>query len=414
MVKQDIRENLTLAFDTLRTHKMRSLLAVLGVVIGVGVIIVVASLITGFRATISEEIAGFGADTAWVARYDEGPRMSRLPANERNRPPLTLDQGLGLLSQCPAIKEVTISLYQWKDDHIATYNRNQVDALDMSGTSPSYMEVYGNANLQAGRFFTDAENDERAKVVVFGTDAAKALFVNPQDAVGKTVRLDGSDFRVIGVFETPKGGFGFDNEDKRAIVPYNTLHEMYPQALDNGYRFVAYPGQLDEAVDEARGVLRRERKVAYNAPDSFSITTQVQQEEQFNQIIGGVALVLIVLSSIGLLIGGVGVMNIMLVSVTERTREIGVRKAIGARSRDITWQFLFEAMTLTGAGGLFGVALFSGLALLIPHITSMKASVPAWAIIVGIAVSVGIGLVFGVWPAVKAAKLDPIEALRYE
>jgi putative ABC transport system permease protein len=413
-MKQDIKENLTLAFDTLRSHKMRSALAVLGVVIGVGVIIVVASLITGFRATISEEIAGFGANTAWVDRYDQGPRLSNLPENERMRPPLTLDEGFGLVSQCPAIKEVAISLYQWQDDHIATYGRNQVDALDMSGTSPSYMEVYGNANLQAGRFFTEAENNETAKVVVFGEDAAKALFASPQDAVGKTVMLDGSDFQVIGVFETPKGGFGFNNEDKRAIVPYNTLHEMYPQALDNGYRFIAYPGQLDEAVDEARGVLRRERKVPYNAPDSFSITTQVQQEEQFNQIIGGVALVLIVLSSIGLLIGGVGVMNIMLVSVTERTREIGVRKAIGARSRDITWQFLFEAMTLTGVGGIFGVLLFSGLAMLIPHITSMKASVPAWAIIVGIAVSVGIGLVFGVWPAVKAAKLDPIEALRYE
>ena len=152
----------------------------------------------------------------------------------------------------------------------------------------------------------------------------------------------------------------------------------------------------------------------WRGTDSFSITTQVQQEEQFNQIIGGVALVLIVLSSIGLLIGGVGVMNIMLVSVTERTREIGIRKAIGARSRDITWQFLFEAMTLTGAGGILGVALFSGLAMVIPHVTSMKASVPIWAIIVGIAVSVGIGLIFGVWPAVKAAKLDPIEALRYE
>jgi putative ABC transport system permease protein len=413
-VKQDLKENLALAFDTLRSHKTRSLLAVLGVVIGVGVIIVVASLITGFRATISDEIAGFGANTVWVARYDQGPRIGSLPANERKRPPLTLDQGLGLLTQCPAIKEVAISLYQWQDDHMATYNRNQVDALDMSGTSPSYMEVYGNANLQAGRFFTDAENGERAKVVVFGEDAAKALFPSVQDAIGKTVSLDGSDFRVIGVFETPQGGFGFDSEDKRAIVPYNTLHEMYPQALDNGYRFVAYPGQLDEAVDEARGVLRRERKVPYNAPDSFSITTQAQQEEQFNQIIGGVALVLIVLSSIGLLIGGVGVMNIMLVSVTERTREIGVRKAIGARSRDITWQFLFEAMTLTGAGGVLGVAFFSGLAMLIPHITSMKASVPIWAIIVGIAVSVGIGLVFGVWPAVKAAKLDPIEALRYE
>jgi putative ABC transport system permease protein len=190
--------------------------------------------------------------------------------------------------------------------------------------------------------------------------------------------------------------------------------KMFPSAQDNGFRLLAYHGKVDEAVDEAREVLRRRRKVGYTAPDNFSITTQVQEEEQFNQIIGGVALVLIVLSSIGLLIGGVGVMNIMLVSVTERTREIGVRKAIGARSRDITWQFLFEAMTLTGSGGILGVLFFSGLATLIPHVTSMKAAVPLWAILVGIGVSVGVGLVFGVWPAMKAAKLDPIEALRYE
>ncbi|HVB36021.1 MAG TPA: ABC transporter permease [Candidatus Acidoferrales bacterium] len=413
-MKQDIRENLALAFDTLRTHKARSALAVLGVVIGVGVIIIVASLITGFRSTISDEIAGFGANTAWVARFDQGSHMGALPKNERTRPPLTLDQGLGLASQCPAIQEVAISVYQWQDNHIATFGKNQVQALDFSGTFPSYMDVNGNANLKAGRFFTRAENTHRDKVVVLGEDAAKALFPVAEDGVGKTINLDGSDFQVIGVFEKPAGGFGFGSEDKRAVIPYYTLHEMYPQALDNGYRFLAYPGKLDEAVDEARWVLRRERKVAYNAPDSFSITTPVQQEEEFNQIIGGVALVLIVLSSIGLLIGGVGVMNIMLVSVTERTREIGVRKAIGARSRDITWQFLFEAMTLTGSGGILGVLFFSGLAMLIPHVTSMKAAVPLWAVLVGIGVSVGVGLVFGVWPAVKAAKLDPIEALRYE
>src|SRR5487761_876512 len=396
-MKQDIRENLALAFDTLRTHKARSALAVLGVVIGVGVIIVVASLITGFKSTISDEIAGFGANTAWVARFDQGPRMSALPKNERTRPPLTLEQGLGLDSQCPAIKEVAISVYEWQNNHIATFRKNQVQALDFSGTFPSYMDVYGNANLRAGRFFTQAENLHRDKVVVLGEDAAKALFPTVEDAVGKTINLDGADFRVIGVFEKPEGGFGFGSEDKRAIIPYYTLHEMYPQALDNGYRFLTSPGKLAEAVDEERWVLRRERKVPYSAPDSFSITTQVQQEEQFNQIIGGV-----------------GVMNIMLVSVTERTREIGVRKAIGARSRDITWQFLFEAMTLTGSGGILGVLFFSGLAMLIPHVRSMKAAVPLWAVLVGIGVSVGVGLVFGVWPAMKAAKLDPIEALRYE
>src|SRR4029077_13965327 len=176
---------------------------------------------------------------------------------------------------------------------------------------------------------------------------------------------------------------------------------------------LAYPSRLDAAVEEIRGVLRRRRKVPYNKPDNFAVQTQVEIVQKFNDIIGGVVLVVVVLSSIGLLIGGVGVMNIMLVSVTERTREIGVRKAIGARSGDITWQFLFEAMTLTGTGGLIGIIVGSAIVMLIPVVSSLKAIVPLWAVIVGFTVSVGIGLIFGVWPATKAAKLNPVEALRY-
>jgi putative ABC transport system permease protein len=413
-MNQDIKENLALAFDTLRSHKVRSLLAVLGVVIGVGVIIIVASLITGFRATVTAAIEGYGADTAYVDRFDQGPGPGSSPRQQRERPPLTLADGQTILASCPAIKQIAISLFNWHQAHLIRYGKNQAQNIEFRGTFPAYVEVYGNAKMKAGRFFNDTENDHRAKLVVLGEDTAKALFPTAEDGLGKTVQLDGSDFLVIGVFTKPPGGFGMNDSDVRVIVPYYTFHKMFPSANDHGFRLLAVHGKLDDAVDEAREVLRRRRNVPFRAPDNFSITTQVQEEEQFNQIIGGVALVLIVLSSIGLLIGGVGVMNIMLVSVTERTREIGVRKAIGARSRDITWQFLFEAMTLTGAGGILGVALFSGLAMLIPHITSMKASVPAWAVIVGIAVSVGIGLVFGVWPAVKAAKLDPIEALRYE
>jgi putative ABC transport system permease protein len=167
-------------------------------------------------------------------------------------------------------------------------------------------------------------------------------------------------------------------------------------------------------VDQAREVLRRRRNVPYEKPDDFSMQTNAEAVQQFNQIIGGVALVVVVLSSIGLLIGGIGVMNIMLVSVTERTREIGVRKAIGARSRDITWQFLFEAMTLTGTGGILGIMVGCGIVLLIPVVSSLKAVIPTWAVFIGFGVSVSIGLIFGVWPATKAARLNPVEALRYE
>jgi len=413
-MNQDLKENLALAFDTLRSHKTRSFLAVLGVVIGVGVIIIVASLITGFKTTINAEIEGFGADTAFVSRFDQGPGAANSMKQARERPPLTLAQGLAIKADCPDVKQIAIMIFNWHQMHTISYGKNQAQNMDFRGTFPSYMDVYGNAELRVGRFFTESENEHRAKVVVLGQDTAKALFPTPEDAIGKTVEIDGSDFRVIGVFKRPPGGFGLNDSDVRVMIPYYTYAKMFPSVVDNAYRFLAVHGRLNQAVDEATGVLRRARKVPYQAPNNFSITTQLQEEQQFNQIIGGVALVLVVLSSIGLLIGGVGVMNIMLVSVTERTREIGVRKAIGARSRDITWQFLFEAMTLTGSGGILGVLLFGSVAMLIPHITSMKASVPLWAVIVGIGVSVGIGLVFGVWPAVKAAKLDPIEALRYE
>jgi putative ABC transport system permease protein len=189
---------------------------------------------------------------------------------------------------------------------------------------------------------------------------------------------------------------------------------MYPASFEVFLGILAYPGQLDVAVDQTREVLRRRRNVPYDKPDDFSIQTNSDAVKEFNDIIGGVALVIVVLSSIGLLIGGIGVMNIMLVSVTERTREIGVRKAIGARSRDITWQFLFEAMTLTGTGGIIGILAGSGIVLLIPAVSSLKAVISPWAVVLGFTVSVGIGLLFGVWPATKAARLNPVEALRYE
>jgi putative ABC transport system permease protein len=413
-MKQDIRENLALAFDTLRTHKTRSLLAVLGVVIGVGVIIIVAALITGFRSTINTIIEGFGADTGYVNRFDQGPSAGSFTKQLRERPPLKLEDGLALAQMCPSIKQVAVSIFDWHYVHNIRYQKNEVDGVEFRGTFPEYMDVYGNVALKAGRFFTDVENLHHDKVIVLGESVATALFPTVQDALGKSVTMDGSEFYVIGVLEKPPGGFGLNDEDRRVVIPYYTFLKLYPSAQDNGYRFLAIHGKVDQAADEARGALRRLRKVPPDKPDTFSITTQVQEEEQFNSIIGGVALVLIVLSSIGLLIGGVGVMNIMLVSVTERTREIGVRKAIGARSRDITWQFLFEAMTLTGAGGLVGVLFFSGLVMLVPYVTSLKATVPMWAVVTGICVSVGVGLVFGVWPAMKASKLDPIEALRYE
>ena len=414
-MKQDYKENLQLAFDTVREHKLRSFLAVLGVMIGVMLIILVVGLVQGFRVTIQNEITKEGIDTAWVDRFDHGPNNGgSRPLEERLRPPLTLGDGQAIQELCPAVKQTAVSAFQWEQVHNARYGKNEVEGVDFRGTFPAYLEVYSDATMKAGRFFSEAENDHREDVVDIGENIATAFFPSVQDALGKEILVDGSTYRVIGVFEKPIGGFGTNDEDRRIVIPYYTFMKLYSTSYEVGIRILAYPSQLNNAVDQVKEVLRRRRKVPFDKPDNFSVQTQVEIVQQFNDIIGGVVVAVVVLSSIGLLIGGVGVMNIMLVSVTERTREIGVRKAIGARSGDITWQFLFEAMTLTGSGGLIGILVGGSIALLIPVITPWKAVVPVWAVIVGFTVSVSIGLIFGVWPAAKAARLSPVEALRYE
>jgi ABC-type antimicrobial peptide transport system permease subunit len=413
-LRQDYRENFQLAFDTIRAHKLRSFLAVLGVMIGVALIILVVGLVEGFRETIQNEITAEGLDTAWVARFAQGPRSDRRPKEERERKPLVREDGIAVMESCPAVKQAAVSIFEWTQPHSVKYQKNQVQGGEFRGTFPAYLEVYSNANLKAGRFFSESENEHRENLVVLGENVTTALFPTVNDALGKEVLVDGSNFTVIGVLEKPIGGFGNNDEDRRVVIPFYTFRKLYPAAFEIAMRFLAYPGQLDTAVDQVREVLRRRRNVPYEKPDNFAIQTNVEIRKNFDEIIGGVVLAIVVLSSIGLMIGGMGVMNIMLVSVTERTREIGVRKAIGARQRDITWQFLFEAMTLTGAGGLMGILAGSVIVVLIPLVTSLKAVVPAWAVVVGFSVSVGIGLVFGVWPATKAAKLNPVEALRYE
>jgi ABC-type antimicrobial peptide transport system permease subunit len=413
-VAQNHHESVRLALDTLRQHKMRSFLTVLGVVMGVGVLMLVAALLTGFDASVVEAITRFGADTASVTRFRQGPRFGRQrPREERMRKPLTLEDGLALAENCPAIQQVTVWITQWEQAHGVRYQGQEVAGVDLRGTLPNYPLVLANTNMIEGRYFTEAENFHRAQVAVLGQDTASALFGQAR-ATGKDMLVDGQPFRVIGVLARPEGNLGPNDEDRRVLLPYETFRKVYPASYENAYRFQARPNQLDAAVDQARELLRRRRNVPYNQPDTFEIQTATQQIEEFHSIVGMVALAMVVLSSIGLLIGGVGVMNIMLVSVTERTREIGVRKAVGARRRDIAWQFLSEAMALTGAGGLIGMLAVEGLVLLIRTVTTIRAAVPLWAVGTGIGVSLGVGLLFGVWPAMKAARLDPVDALRYE
>src|SRR5271154_849179 len=407
-------ENLKQAMETLRAHKMRSALTVFGVVLGVSVIMLVAALINGFDQQMQENIMQFGADTAFISRWDQGPHNGRgRPLEERLRKPLTLEDEEALKERCPGIKNITAFLEWWEQSHTVRTKSGEVTAIDFRGVQPNFGQVYANAAVLSGRFISEGDDLHREKVVMLGENVAPVLFP-AGDAVGQNVLIDGTDFLVIGVVEKPKGGFGMNDEDRRVLIPYSTFHKVYPGAYEVMMRFQAYPDTLEQSVDQAREVMRRRRNVSYTAKDNFSIQTQQQEVDNFHSIVGMVALAAIVLSSVGLLIGGVGVMNIMLVSVTERTREIGIRKAIGAKSKDITWQFLLEAMTLTGAGGVIALVLVNGLVILVRVGLKWPGSVPLWAAATGIIVSVTVGLVFGVWPAMKAAKLDPVEALRYE
>src|SRR5216684_2643520 len=410
---QQYGENLKQAMDTLRAHKMRSALTVFGVVLGVSVIMLVAALITGFDAQIQENIKQFGADTAFISRWDQGPHSDRRPKEERERKPLTLEDAVAIKEGCPAVKNVTTWTTWWEQPHTVRTKSGSVSAIDFRGVQPNFGQVYANAATLAGRFISEGDNLHREKVVMLGENVAPVLFPEG-DPVGKDVKIDGSDFQVIGVVEKPKGGFGMGDEDRRVLIPISTFRKVYPTAEEVNMRAQAYPKMLDQAVDQIREVLERRRNVPFGGKDNFSIATAEQQVEEFHNIVGKVALATVVLSSIGLLVGGIGVMNIMLVSVTERTREIGIRKAIGAKSGDITWQFLLEAMTLTGTGGVIALILVNALVLLIRVTLRWPGTVPVWAAATGVTVSVSIGLIFGVWPAMKAAKLDPVEALRYE
>ena len=415
-----ILENVRMGLDTLWQHKLRSFLTVLGVVIGTMTVIVIAAFVSGIDQRVAKEIESFGTNSIYVYRYDPGFNFNP-SAEERMRKPLSYDDALAIGSECPSV--IYTAAFMSPVDFFGgpfterVYVRNrdiEMKNAAVQGASPSYFKM-GVTNIAEGRFFTDEENALHANVVVIGNDVANTLFPY-SNAVDQNVAINGRLYRVVGVLAARDiflvGAEDPNNENKAVYMPYLTLRKLYPDVDDNFVMAQAHAGKMDAAVEEIRELLRRRRKVAYGAPDNFGISTSDQILTQFGAITGGIFALMVAISSVGLLIGGIGVMNIMLVSVTERTREIGVRKAIGARRRDIVAQFLIEAGTLTGVGGLLGIVVGSGLAQLIQML--MPTYIPLWAPIVGFVVSVGLGLVFGMWPAWKAARLNPIEALRYE
>jgi putative ABC transport system permease protein len=416
-----ISENAQMALSTLRENKMRAFLTVLGVVIGITALLSVVSILVGVYNNVNAYLTDYGPETLFIFRFDPGIHTGRLTPEERERKPLTFEDAEAIEQFCPAVRVVTASVYpRFVEDGpqrgpvTARYKSKEVSGVDYNGTLPSTEEVF-NSRPQRGRFFSDAENLHRVDVALIGWDVAKTLYPDV-DPLGKPIMIAGVSYEVIGVLEPRKGGFVKDQSaDKSVLVPYRTYRKHNPEDDENFIGAKAYAGQMAEAEDQIRAVLRRRRNVAYNKADNFGISSAQQIADQFRQITASVALLISVISSIGLLVGGVGVMNIMLMSVTQRTREIGVRKAIGARRRDITWQFLTEAMVLTGAGGVIGVLLGGAISLLINlAVPSLPSSVPLWSIILAVTVSTSVGLFFGMYPAIKAARLDPVEALRYE
>jgi putative ABC transport system permease protein len=419
-MRQEISSALEMALATIREHKLRSFLTVLGVIIGTTTVIAVGSIIAGLNESVVETIQSFGTNTAFASRLPTGPRFGRLSREERLRKYLTPEDAQALLESCPDIVNVAPSIFPSFEGGgyfslTARYKGEEVVGLDYRGTMPAFFTVYGNASIKEGRYFTEAENEHKLDVIVVGEDLARALF-SKLSGVGKTIQVAGHSFEVIGVMDRPRGGFaGAGGEDRRAVIPYATFRKIHPNAKEIGVRFEAREGRVNQAVDQARGVLRQRRHVPYDKPDDFSIATADGMIEQFHEITGAVALVMVVLSSIGLMVGGIGVMNIMLVSVTERTREIGVRKALGARRVSIVWQFLLEAMTLTAGGGLLGIGLGIAISAVVRWLLpSLPSTVPLWSVVAGLAVSISVGLFFGLWPAVKASRMDPVVALRYE
>src|SRR5215475_13576269 len=400
MTKLAFANGLVLAMQTIRSHKMRAFLTVLGVIIGTGTIIGVAAILTGFDANMTAVLRSFGPNSIIVFKFPVGFRVNNLSPEERTRKNLTYDNARSLRERCKSVENVSAMLFPSGGMVNAKYMGNDMYDVNLFGVEEGYATGSGQVDIHLGRFFTDEESHRRMPVAVIGADIEKGLFVN-LDPIGKTIIVGGQEFTVIGTMLRPAASF-FGDTDTRILLPYGTMQKMYPNARENAIVVTAKDGQLPAALDEVRTVLRIDRRVPYNKPDSFALSTAEQMVSDFRQITAITFLVMAVLSSIGLLVGGIGVMNIMLVSVTERTFEIGIRKAIGARRTDILIQFLLEASALTGMGGLAGIGFGWLISLLARAVfSSLPASVPAWAAVTGIVMSVSVGLFFGIWPANK-------------
>ena len=408
-------EVVQMAVDSLKSHKMRSFLTMLGIVIGVMTVIAMVSIIQGLNRSFLQELESVGSDLIIVAKFEPGAVFGRRPEEERQRKDLTFDDALTLKSESPLVKAVAVQLMvDFFEGIPVKYQNIKSEESLILGLNEQYPQVLSVYQPQKGRFLSESDVRHSAKVCVLGSDLAETLFPH-SNAVGKEIRIGAESFQVVGVLQKRGTMFG-RSQDNFAGIPITTLMKYFPYSLE-GLEIILTPRKHDripETIEDVTNILRRRRKVGFGKPNDFAVFTQDTIIGLYNQITGAAYLVMVVISSIGLLVGGIGVMNIMLVSVKERTREIGIRKAIGARSADILRQFLLEAVLLTGTGGILGILTGFLIALLVKAATPLPASVTTWSVVLGFVVSVSVGLFFGIFPARKAARLDPIISLRYE
>ncbi|MCM3876905.1 MAG: ABC transporter permease [Thermoanaerobaculia bacterium] len=410
-------ENLRFALTALRAHKLRAFLTMVGIVIGVWTVISMVALVTGFDRSQTEAFSSFGTTLVQFQKFEPRFGPGHRSEEERKRKDLTLEDSNALLELCPSILAVSPERYMWTPSQVKA-NGVEANTPQVAGGNQSYA-ICNNWEIKDGRNITETDVLHGTDVAVLGQDVVESLYKG-KDPLGQNLTINGKRMQVVGTL-VKKGSSGFGGQpDNFVLIPFSTFDRHFPQTKnshDDTIHIATIPRSpelVERIIEEGTAVLRARRKVPFNAPNDFAIFTAEKMLAQMQAVTNAISGVMVLIAAIALLVGGVGVMNIMLVSVTERTKEIGLRKAVGALRRDISLQFLTEAMTLTALGGAVGVLLGLLTALIVRNVSSLRTEAPLWSILLGLGVSVSIGLFFGIYPAMKAARLDPIDALRWE